>query len=71
MDTVNLRVVADYRSGVLFYAAGTEIVVTYDLATWLQNDAPGCFEAVVEQPAVKDIEQPPADKMLKRAPRRK
>ena len=83
MAQVKLKVLQDYRSWDIVYKAGEEIEVPETMATWLMNDAPVAFERIQEQPPTppqplagegeekKAVEQPPKDKMVRRAPRKK
>ena len=79
MAQIKLRVLQDYRSWEIFYQAGEEIEVPETFATWLMNDAPVAFERIETQPPTppteveekKAVEQPPADKMVRRSPRKK
>jgi len=69
MPTVKLRVTSDYRSLGHDYKAGDEIDTSASLAEFFQRDAPGVFELV--EPAVKALDEPPADKMVKKPARKK
>jgi hypothetical protein len=64
---VKLKVLVDYKSHRAAYEKGQEIDIDEALALWLQDDAPGCFEEIVE----KALDEPPADKMVKSAPKKK
>lgn len=50
-------------------AAGTVFEATAEMRTFLLADAPGCFEDVVEE--VKALDEPPANKAILDAPRKK
>ena len=62
-----LKVLSDYKSSLGAWPAGAEIEVEKWLADHLMRDAPGCFEVVVE----KALDEPPEDKMVKSAPKKK
>jgi hypothetical protein len=67
---MKLYVLNDYRSARASYTAGQEIEVDDKLGAWLLRDAPGCF--ATEPPEVKKaLEQPPADKQIKKPARKK
>lgn len=61
---VKLKVKQEYQNQREHYRRGQEIEVEDAHAAWLQRDAPGAFEVVVE----KAPKQPPRDKMLRNAP---
>jgi hypothetical protein len=62
---MKLKVLLNYKSNVAQYVAG---VVTAELdqktAEFLLRDAPGCFEVFEPEPEAKELDQPPADKMI-------
>ena len=64
---VRLRAKSEYASATEHYRKGQVIEVDEGHAEWLQRDAPGTFEVVVE----KALKQPPRDKMLRAAPKEK
>lgn len=61
---VKLRVKHEYQNQREHYRRGQEIEVEDAHAAWLQRDAPGSFEVVVE----KAPRQPARDKMMRNAP---
>lgn len=77
MATLKLRVRDAYSHGPrgLHYAAGQVIVVDETLGAWLRADAPDNFapfvERVIEPVKTEALDEPPADKQVKRAPRKK
>lgn len=62
---MKLKVLLNYKSNVAQYVAG---VVTAELdqktTEFLLRDAPGCFEVFELEPEAKELDQPPADKMI-------
>lgn len=68
-QAVKLVVLAEYRCRDLYYPSGAVIDVPPDLADFLMRDAPGVFEPW--QPPAKALDEPPADKAIKAAPRKK
>ena len=63
---MKLYVIEDYRSRAVFYPAGQEIDVSEGDAAFLMADAPGCFSTEKPKPEKKEVEQPQADKMVRR-----
>ena len=67
---MKLYVLNDYKNRQLSYSAGQEIEVDPEMASFLLADAPGCFSD--EPPVIeKALDEPPKDKAVKRAPRKK
>ena len=67
---MKLYVLSDYKNRQLSYTAGDEIEVDPEVANYLIADSPGSFS--YEPPkAEKAVDEPPADKQVKRAPRKK
>lgn len=64
---MKLKTLRKYRSHRGAWEAGEEITVDNELGTWLLRDAPGCFEEMTE----KALDEPPEDKMVKSAPKKK
>jgi hypothetical protein len=68
-----LKVLQNYRMRDLEYKAGDVIDVSETMAVWLKSDAPEAFAEVeapalvVAAPAQAALDEPPADKMVKRA----
>lgn len=65
---MKLFVKEDYVIPGISYSGGSTIDVDDLLGRWLLSDAPNTFEKVTEEKAEK---QPPVDKMVRKAPRRK
>lgn len=68
---MKLYVISDYQSNRAYYKAGQEIEVDDLLGHWLLADASGCFSLEPPKVEAKEIEEPPKDKQVKRAPRKK
>lgn len=66
---MELKVLKLYINRSVKYTAGSVINVTAGEAAFLLRDAPGCFEEVKPEAALeeKQIEEAPADKMIRRA----
>lgn len=64
---IRLRAKSEYSTATEHYRRGQVIEVDDAHAEWLQRDAPGTFEVVVE----KAPKRPPRDKMLRSAPEEK
>ena len=64
---IKLRAKSEYSTATEHYRKGQVIEVEDGHAEWLQRDAPGTFEVVVE----KAPKQPQRDKMLRGAPKEK
>jgi hypothetical protein len=67
-EMMKLYVLNDYKNRQLSYQAGDEIEVDPDVAAYLVADAPGSF---AYEPPIKGLDEPPKDKAVKRAPRKK
>ena len=67
---VKLLVKGEYRSNVRDLRPGDTLETDAETATWLMNDSPGNFEIVEVEGEVpeameeKEMEAPPADKMI-------
>lgn len=72
---MKLRVISRYQARSVIYQVGEVIDLPDADARALLADSPGSFEAVTkappEAPEVKALDAPPADKMIRRAPRTK
>ena len=64
---MKLKVLRQYGSPRGSWKAGEEIEVDEELGLWLLDDAPGSFEKIEE----KALDEPPEDKMVKSAPKKK
>lgn len=61
------RATQDYRSGLGDFTAGQEVDLPEDMAAHINRDSPGTLEPVA---ATRQIDAPPADRMVKTARRR-
>ena len=64
---MKLKILGGYSSHRGAWRKGEEIEVEEELGHWLLRDSPGSFEIVVE----KAMDEPPEDKMVKSAPKKK
>lgn len=64
---MKLKVLDNYKSHRGAWEAGEEITVDEELGQWLQRDSPGSFEKIGE----KALDEPPEDKMVAAAPKKK
>lgn len=62
---VKLVVIKAYESGRGKFAAGKELEVSQEEADWFMRDAPTCFK-IKPVASKKALDEPLADKMLKR-----
>ena len=69
MKTRRLKCLHEYRNGPrdLHYLPGTEFEAPEDLAEFLLQDAPVCFEEVT----AKAVKRPPRNKAMKAPPKDK
>jgi hypothetical protein len=61
---MRLYVIEDYRSRDIFHPKGAVLEVSLGEAVFLTADAPGCFSP--QAPRDKEIDSPPADKMMRK-----
>jgi hypothetical protein len=66
-----LIVTSSYRCRDVVYTPGQVLEVSETEATSLLADAPGCFQVEVSTPDALPEPEPPPDKMVRVAPRRK
>lgn len=71
MNTVKIKCVSAYRTARETYEPGGVYEVTPEKAAHLLTDSPGSFALVVDEPQTAALEQPPADKMLKKPTHKK
>lgn len=65
------RVARDYRSGLGVFALGQEVDLPEDFAAHINRDSPGVLEPVAPEAAgARQLERPPADRMVRNARRR-
>lgn len=67
---IKLKAKSEYASATEHYRKGQVIEIDEGHAEWLQRDAPGTFEVVVEK-VEKAPKQPPRDKVIRSAPKEK
>jgi len=68
---MKLRVLRGYRNKRLSFRPNTVVEVRDEIGKWLLENVPDAFEEIIEPQVIKDTEQPPVDKMMRHAPRRK
>jgi hypothetical protein len=60
-----------YRSNAGAWDAGQVVELPDDLVEWLNHDSPGvCVPVEETEPAARQVQAPPADRMVKNARRR-